>query len=41
MAIYLSRSKFHKLTNDLNLVIEHFLGEAGVEVKFLNAGCCE
>ena len=30
MAIYLSRSKFHKLTDDVNFVIEHFLSEAGV-----------
>jgi hypothetical protein len=39
MAIYLSRSKFHKLTDDLNLVVEHFLGEAGVEVKILKVEC--
>jgi hypothetical protein len=35
---------FHKFTDDLNLVVEHFLGQAGVgaerlEVKILKVGC--
>jgi hypothetical protein len=46
MAIYLSRSKFHKITDDLDLVVEHFLGEAvlsvkSIEVKILKVECCE
>mgnify|MGYP000648533128 CR=1 FL=1 len=35
---------FHKLTDDLNLIVEHFLGEAvlnvkSIEVKFLKVEC--
>jgi hypothetical protein len=43
---FLAGRCFHKLTDDLNLVVEHFLGEAvlsvkSIEVKILKVECCE